>query len=441
MAAPAQTPKSPAETADALVRKEIARILKGPIAEKMTALIPPLASQPDPFRTVMESPELLLACLQLFAAKRDAFGEFLVNDAGQPVQANDVRLKCGRSVDEVIGMAVRQGMRSYAESFFGDMVAPQKNVDPAKPPVRPSAPASKATPRNLFRLIDVAKLSTLFQDNYGSEKALPKSQTKSGRFYGAIKDILDFPWQVRYFPLYVRIPSHVFEKLGIGITRMDTEERLQRLAELAMADINKAESVIKDPALFREMIDNNVLASATVGDLGQAGFQEVHGALANLSPKQKWDVLANRDTAKRLYEDKRITKQDIEALGDYLHVLNEFALDAIFDLKLSRDQMQLFIKTAEQNLGPTLFLALFGPIHQIIPDDPEEQQKVRRYQVFTQSSLRGMVTAVKQLDDNLRRTGGEGAIGECLATVCRTRRPDLEKEMKKLAPAVMPEAI
>jgi len=139
----------------------------------------------------------------------------------------------------------------------------------------------------------------------------------------------------------------------------------------------------------------------------------------------------------RLYEDKRITKQYIEALGDYLHMLNEYALDAIFDLKLSRDQMQIFMKTAEQNLGPKLFIALFGPIQEIIPDEAEEQQKLRKYQSFTQASLRSLVSAVKQLDDNLRRTGGEGAIGECLATVCRTRRPDLEKELKKLMPAML----
>ncbi len=118
-------------------------------------------------------------------------------------------------------------------------------------------------------------------------------------------------------------------------------------------------------------------------------------------------------------------------------MLNEFALDAIFDLKLQRDQMQLFMKTAEQNLGPKLFIALFGPIQEIVPEDPVEQQKLRKYQQFTQSSLRGLVNAVKQLDDNLRRTGGEGAIGECLATVCRTRRPDLEKELKKLMPEMM----
>ena len=426
---PVATAPKPADSADALVRKEVARILKGPVADRMRQLIPPLANHPDAFKTVMESPELLEACIKLFRFKRELFGEFLTDEHGAPVTDDETRVKCGRSVNEVIGMAVRQGMRSYAEIHFGDPVTPPKEGPPA-----PKPSATKPPPKSWYKVIDLSKVGGKFRDNFGAEKPLPKAMTNSGRFYASIKDALDYEWQVRFFPIYVQIPSHVFVKLGVGITRLDTEERLQRLAQLAMSDINKAESVIKDPMLFREMIDNNVLASATVSELGPSGFSDVHGALENLTPKQKWDVLANKDTAVRLYEDKRITKQDIEALADYLHMLNEYALDAIFDLKLSRDQMQLFMKTAESQLGPRLFVALFGPIQEIVPDDPEEQQRVRKYQAFTQSSLRSLVSAVKQLDDNLRRTGGEGAIGECLATVCRTRRPDLEKELKKLAP-------
>ena len=216
---------------------------------------------------------------------------------------------------------------------------------------------------------------------------------------------------------------------------MDTETRLQQLAQLAVNDITKAEQVLKDPQMVQEMLDNNILASTTVNQLGEFGFSNIHDALGHLDPKKKWDVLANKDTAMRLHEDKRITKQDIVALADYLDRLNEFALDAIFDLKLNRDQMAMFLKTAEDNLGVKLFMALFGPIHTVVPDDHEEQQKLRRYQMFTQNSLRGLVTAVKQLEENLRKTGGETGIAECLGTVCRSRRPDLEAEIKKLAPA------
>jgi hypothetical protein len=428
-AAPPAVAPAKSEDADVLARREVTRMLKGPVAEKFRSLIPPLASQPDPYKTIIESPELLHACFKLFRAKRSAFGELLVDPGDQPVNGDDVRLKCGRSVNEVIGMVVRTGMRSYAEQHFGDPITPPKTKAAAPAPAAPKPPTSR-----LLKLINLIKLGELFKRNYGAEKPLPAGQTRSGRFYASIKDALDFEWQVRFFPIYVVIPPHVFERLGIGITRMDSEERIHRLAHLAITDINKAETVIKNPALFQEMMEHNVLASATVSELGETGFGDIHDALGHLNVQKKWDVLANKDTALKLHADKRITKHDIAALADYLDTLNEFALDAIFDLNLNRDQMQMFLKTAEDNLGRPLFLALFGPIQTVIPDDHEEQQKLRRYQNFTQSSLRSLVSAVKQLEDSLRRKEDPADIQDCLATVCRTRRPDLEKEIKKLAP-------
>lgn len=425
---PAATTAPPkAENPDVLARREVTRVLRGPVADKFKSLIPPLANQADAYKTVMESPELLDACFKLFRLKRSLFAEFLVDPSGNPVAEDTVRLKCGRSVDEAIGMVVRTGMRSYAELFFGDPIAPPKDKPVPKAVPRPAS-------KGRFKPIDTTKLAALFRRNYGSDRALPKGQTNSGRFYTSIKDALDFEWQVHFFPIYVQIPAQVFERLGIGITRMDTEERIQRLGQLAISDISKAEQVLHSPELFREMIDYNVLASATVSELGQSGFENVHGALEHLDAKKKWDVLANRETALKLHDDKRITKQDIAVLAEYLDILNEFALDAIFDLKLNRDQMQMFIKTAEENLGPKLFLAMFGPIQNVMPDDHDEQQKLRRYQSFTQSALRSLVSAVKQLEDNLRKSGNEDAMVECLATVCRSRRPDLEKEIKKLVP-------
>lgn len=427
-----QTSPTPAKTddPDVLARREVTRMLKGPVAARFQSLIPPLADTPDPYKTIMETPELLDASFRLFRMKRDAFAEFLVDAQGAAVTDEAVRLKCGRSVVEIIGMAVRTGMRSYAETYFGDPISPQKGHAPGTP-----AQQKKPGLKHRFKLINVDKISALFKKNYGQPKPLTAGQTHSGRFYASIKDNLDYEWQVKFFPIYVEIPPHVFDRLGTGITRMDTEERLQLLAQMAIADINKAESIIKDPKLFQEMMEHNALASSTVTHLGEEGFENVHGALEHLDPAKKWNVLANKDTAIRLHEDKRITKSDIAALADYLDLLNEYALDAIFDLKLNRDQMQMFLRTAEEHLGRPMFLALFGPIQMVMPDDHEEQQKLRKYQTFTQTALRSLVTAVKQLDDNLRRSGGEGSIEECLATVCRSRRIDLEKEIKKLAPS------
>ena len=52
-----------------------------------------------------------------------------------------------------------------------------------------------------------------------------------------------------------------------GVSALQRDHALvvrELLAQLAISDINKAESVMKDPALFREMLEHNVLASATV---------------------------------------------------------------------------------------------------------------------------------------------------------------------------------
>jgi hypothetical protein len=405
-------------------RQEVTAMLKGPVAAVIKNAIPQLKDDENVYRTVMANHELLYGCTQLFRMKRDLFAEFLVDEAGQPVTDDDARLKCGRSVNEVIGMVVRTGMRNYAEAFFGDPIVFGK---PSK------AVAKKPQPKSIWKIINLSKLSELFRRNYGIEKPLAKGKTRSGRFYESIKDHLDFEWQIRFFPIYVEIPSHVFEKLGIGITRMDTEERLQRLAKLAIADINKAESIIGDPELCRQMIDCNVLAASTVSDLGKGGFEALQGALANVDPKKMWDVFANRETAKKLHEDRRISKQDIEALAPYLDILNETALDAMLELHLTREQMAVFLSTAEENLGHDVFRALFGPLQTELPEDPEAQERVKKYQRFVQTALRNLVSAVKQLHEK-NKSGEASAIQENLATVCRVRRRDMEAELPKLLP-------
>jgi len=116
-------------------------------------------------------------------------------------------------------------------------------------------------------------------------------------------------------------------------------------------------------------------------------------------------------------------------------VLNEYALDAMLELHLNRDQMQMFLKTAEEGLGHGLFISLFGPVYGIVPDDMDEQMKLRKFQTYCQKALRDLVTAVKQLEEQNRKSGNDVDEQECLATVCRSRRIDLEKDIKKLVPA------
>ncbi len=408
-------------------RKQITMVLRGPIAKRFAEIIPTLQTSEDVYKQVMHTPELLSACLQVFMKRRDLFKDFLVDQAGNAVTDDNSPLVCQRNVTEIIGMVVRTGMRNFAEFYFDEPINPKKG--------KPVKRGQKQEMRNLsfWKLLDINKVSALFKKNYGKERALGKEETSSGRFYNSIRDHLDFDWQIQFFPLYVEIPSHVFEKLGTGITRMDTEERLLQLAHLAMQDINAAEQVIKNPELIREMLDNNVLASGAVSQMSKAGFEEIHSALSNvegMDAKKKWDIFANKETAVMLSEDKRISSKDIEALAHYLDFLNEVALDAMLELNLTRDEMQMFLRTAEENLGKDVFTSLFGPQSNIIPDDDAEMEKFKKQRRFVENSLRALITAIKQLNDQMG--GGGDSVEECLATVCRVRRPDLEREYKAI---------
>jgi hypothetical protein len=411
---------------DVLARREVTRMLKGPVCETFVSLLPPLAGRNDPYAAIMETPELLDGCFRLFRLRRDAFAEFLVDAGGAPVADDTTRLRCGRSVAEVIGMSVRTGMRHHAEAFFGDPIDParSKGKDGKKQPPYQSP---------MLKQINVARIAEAFLRNHGADRALRPGQSQSGRFYGALKDALEYDWQVRLFPVYVLIPAHLIERLGHGITRMDSEDKLLALAEMPTADIIKAERVLKKAELIRDMFTHNILAASAVAELGEAGFATLQDALAALPKHKTWDILANKNTAKKLHEDKRLTGGDITALAPYLDVLNEDALDMMLELHLDREQMTLFLGTAEQHLGQELFRALFGPNVTHLPDDADEQAKLRKYLAFTQTSLRNLVGAVKQLEEQARRADAGSIIGECLESVCKARRDQLEQERRKLA--------
>lgn len=409
---PAAPPPAPAN--DEAARKEVVRLLRGPVVQQFIGLMPELAANPDPYGTILGNYELLDGVFKLFEARRDAFAKFLVDAKGTAVNDDTVRLVCGRSVNEVIGMAVRSGMRAYAERHF---TADSKG-DPA---------VVADSPRKRW----IASIAAMFRRRPDApNKAAPGT---AKRFYDAIRPALDFAWQVQFFPVYVEIPAALFEKLGIGITRLNDAAKLQRLAQLASADIGKAEQAITNPELTQEMLATNVLAAESVSQMSADEFKMMHDALAHLDISKKWDVFANKVTALQLTGDKRISKADIVAMAEHLDILNEHAVRMIIDLKIGRDQIGGFLKTAESALGKTTFLGLFGPLPVVPAEDAAAGERLKAYDGFVQSSLKALVQAMQQLEARFRRDDPK-AIAECLTLVCEARRDALGAGLKKLYP-------
>ncbi len=414
---PAAAPAAPPVNDDA-ARKEVLRLLRGPIAQVYKTLLPALATSEDPYKTVMANYELLDAALKLFQAKRDAFAAFLVDGKGVPVVDDSVRLVCGRSVNEVVGMVVRSGMRHFAEQHFGRTAAAAAMA----------AKIGGESPRQRW----IASIAAVFHKKSGAPRRT--APAAADIFYKSIRDSLDFAWQVPYFPIYVEMPPSLFNQMGASVTRLDSLEKLQRLALLANDDIAKAVQVINDLGVSDEMLCNNVLAAASVSQMSTEGFNMVNDALAHLDVRKKWDVFANTVTALQLTADKRISKADIAAMAEHLDILNQHALNAIFDLKLGRDQIGAFLATAEQALTRPVFLALFGPFPDVIADDAAAVEKQKAFTQYVQSSLRGLVQAVQQLEVKFKRDDPK-AVNEALSLVCEARRDNIATEVKKLAPA------
>jgi hypothetical protein len=406
---------------DEAARKEVLRLLRGPVADVFKKLIPSLASQADAYKTVMSNADLLDACLKLFQVKRDAFAVFLVDGQGKPVADDAVRLVCGRSVNEVTGMVVRSGMRAYADQHFG-------KADSAAP-----AKSAHETQRQHW----IAAVANMFRKKPGAPRRMAAGAADT--FYKSIRDSLDFAWQVPFFPIYVEIPAELFQKMGIGITRLDSLEKLQRLAQIANEDIAKAEQIVGSAALAQEMMENNALAAASVSQMSPENFKMMNEALGHLDVRKKWDVFANKVTALQLTSDKRISKADIAALAEHLDILNEHALNAIFDLKLPREQIGSFLATAEAALTRPVFLALFGPFPDVIADDAAAVEKQKAFTGFVQASLRGLVTAMQQLGNKFKQDDPK-SVAEALTLVCETRRDGFVAEIKKLMPAPVPVA-
>ena len=59
-------------------RKEIIRTIKGPVMERLVKTIPAFAAYEDAYGTIMASPDLLYACMQLFRNKRELFQDLLI---------------------------------------------------------------------------------------------------------------------------------------------------------------------------------------------------------------------------------------------------------------------------------------------------------------------------------------------------------------------------
>ncbi len=320
---------------------DIRQQLQGPIAQRLQQLIPQLAAVDDVYMTVMESPELLHACLQLFRKQRSRFADFLVDGDGHGVAADDRPLRCGRSVDEIIGMIVRSGARAYALKRFGEPKPDKAHV---------VHPQTQGLLRKLTALV-IGKWAGEAPPPPGNKA--PPSHAKA--FYAAIKENLDYDWQVPLIPHYAELPVKLIGELGRGLTTLRTAEGIAALANIGRHSLDQARRILSDD-MMREMLDHEPLAAQGVAFLGKAKYDFLHQAVYGRMGKNFWQMCRDVDRLEAM-EDKNA--KDLEQLASHLHIVGGHTINAMTD-KLQVYQLSVFLDVARDILGAERFVTIFG---------------------------------------------------------------------------------
>ncbi|MCR6631691.1 MAG: hypothetical protein NVV74_17515 [Magnetospirillum sp.] len=324
---------------DAQNRKEIVRTIKGAVTERVLELIPALSSYEDPYGTVMATPDLLFACLQLVKTRREKFHDLLVDAEGTLVETDDKPLRCDRTLEQIVGMVVRSGAKAYADRRWGTATTPASKV--------------AMTPQTRS-LLD--KLSDLVKGKW-SEAEQPKPvPTQGDKFYAAIKDHLDYDWQVPLIPYFAEIPVKLIVELGKGVTTLKTPEGIASLADIGRHSMEQARKILSDE-MMREMLDTQPLAAKGVAFLGKERYEFLHGAVYEKMGDRFWQMCVDCD---RLEAMEIQNAKDLENMADWLHLIaGETISQLVHYLQFS--QIPIFLGVALEKLGSGKFSEVFGP--------------------------------------------------------------------------------
>jgi hypothetical protein len=324
---------------DAAQRKEIIRTIKGPVVERLTKLIPAFAAYEDAYATVMATPELLYGCLQLIRKQREVFQDLMVDESGNSVTVDDMPLKCGRSLDQIIGMVVRSGAKAYAEKRY----ASDESAATQRQNLKPES-------RSL-----IEKLAALVGKKWGEMEAPKPSATAADRFYAAIKDNLDYDWQVPLIPHYAELPVKLVADLGKGLTTLHTPEGIAALADVGRHSMDQARRILSD-TMMREMLDTQPLAAKGVAFLGKDRYEFLHGAVYEKMGERFWEMCVDCDRLEAMEEQNA---KDLEQMAGHLDVLSAESIHRLVQ-HLQFNQIPVFLDVAREKLGEAEFVKVFG---------------------------------------------------------------------------------
>ena len=306
--------------------------VRGPVMDLLAILLPEVARLPraQAFDLVIGDCDLLYRCLLAFRTHRRHFRLVLLDRRNRPVEGDNQRLSCGRTLNQVIAMIVRSAAKRYFRC----------HLDPWSPDPLGGSPAGGW----------VGWLDRLFGVPQPTPTVRP-AKSAADRLYDAIRAYLLHDWQVPIIPQYARMTPPEVALLGAKILDF------RSAADLADYLDGGGAPPVAEPEV-------------TVGTASLPGSGPSGDRRARLS-----DVLTDDGHHLRMAavvsvlrnpEILALTRMPTgEALRDQCALLQQTGFTTVrqlvVDLGLSADQLIVFLSAAGRNLPPPVYVRLFGP--------------------------------------------------------------------------------
>jgi len=322
--------------------------LKGPVAEIFRSLIPAFGqmSGAEFYDTVMASSELLHGCVSIFRRHRDAFRALLVDDRGRAVNDDFVRLRCGRSIHDIIAMILRTHAKRHFRQILGG--------DPGDP------------------------------------------TSRAGRLYQAMSEYLIHDWQVKLVPHYAPMPLHKVQEMGPRLLDIREAELLDAITAVSEASPSPLRVVSgglsETPPPLPPRLEASSLPSRRFPMGAGASRHAPPSFLGTAQEEFWWEAITDRNVAAVL--GSRSGHEMRELVAAMAGVNDAVRSELFAGLSLSTFQAALSLATAFRVMGRNGFTSVFG-----MPGKPQTvstiAQRLQKRNVNSRTELRALAGLVE----------------------------------------------
>ncbi|MDO8606036.1 MAG: hypothetical protein Q7R40_05840 [Phaeospirillum sp.] len=185
--------------------------LEGPVIDVFRREVGELKHLPRPaaYEAVMNDPKMLDRCFRLFRTQPELFRDVVVSGARKPVLEDQGVLSCGRTLADAVALVVRASARRYfrAKLDFRRFKSPVVKIP-------------------LLRRVAIS----LGLANPPVVRKGPKPVSRSEALYTAIREHLQFDWQVLLIPHYAPMTPALVTDLGSRLLDIREAAELQALS-------------------------------------------------------------------------------------------------------------------------------------------------------------------------------------------------------------------